>query len=469
MGRRGRNKVVKDVEIHNIAAEGRGVGHDSNGRVLMVDYAVPGDVVHAFLYKNKKDFGIGNINTLVKPSDMRVPSFCAHFQQCGGCRWQHVSYEDQLKFKQQIVGDAFSRIGKFDFPEIRNIIGSAEQRYYRNKLEFSFSSNRWLSREEIASEKEFDKEHALGFHVPRNFDKIVDVEECFLQDDFSNKIRNKVRQLSLDKKLSFYNIRKNEGLMRNLIVRNSSIGQWMVVVCFGADDNEAIEDLMAALQSEFPEIDSLQYVVNLKGNDTIGDQEVILYSGKDHIVEEINGIKFSIGAKSFFQTNSKQCRVLYDTVVDLAEIKTDHTVYDLFTGTGSIANYIAASAGKVVGIDIVEEAIADAKENAKLNGFSNLHFIAGKVEELFTQQLVKEHGMADVIILDPPRAGIHANVADQLLDLQAKKIVYVSCNPATQARDISLLAEKYKVSVVQPVDMFPHTYHVENVVLLELV
>jgi len=366
------------------------------------------------------------------------------------------------------VKDAFERIGKIEIPAIEPIIRAVETKHYRNKLEYTFSNNRWLSKAQIASGQDYDKNRALGFHVPRFFDKIVDIDTCHLQDNLTNSIKNKLREFAIDNDLGFYDLRKNEGFLRNLIIRNTTLDQWMVTVAFGQNQAQDVENVMAYLASSFPEITSLNYVINTKGNDTILDQEIINYAGQPYIKEQIGDAQFIISPKSFFQTNSKQCKVLYNKVIELAQLTSNDVVYDLFTGTGSIANYIAKSCKKVIGVEIVAQAIEDAKENAALNYNKNTVFVAGKVEDLFTYELLDQHGKPDVVIVDPPRAGMHEKVIKQLLTLACKKIIYVSCNPATQARDIALLSQAYKVDHLQPIDLFPHTFHVENIASLTL-
>lgn len=456
------------MAINRVVAEGKGLGRDESGKVIFVDQALPGDVVDAFVYKSKKDVGIARIEHLVKASPLRIEPFCAHFSICGGCCWQHATYENQLQFKHQIVKEAFERIAKVPYPEIPKVLGSEKTKDYRNKLEFTFSNNRWLSNEQINSGEEFDKNHALGFHVPRFFDKIVDIEKCYLQDDLSNQIRNQLREFAINHHLSFFDIRNQNGFLRNLIIRNSTLGEWMVIVCFFKNKQSEIDLVMNFLKESFPLITSLNYVVNEKGNDSIHDQDVIVFSGKDHISEQLDHCTFKIGPKSFFQTNTCQAEVLYRQTEDFAELNGNEVVYDLFTGTGSIANYLARKAKKVVGVEIIPEAIEDAKENARLNQNENCVFFSGKVEDLFSNDLLNQNGKPDVVILDPPRAGIHKNVVSQLLTLETKRIVYVSCNPATQARDVSMLSEKYDVTKIQPVDLFPHTYHIENIAQLTL-
>jgi len=464
--RRSRTRVIDHITIEKVASEGKGLARTEDGKVIFVDYALPGDEVKAFVYKSKKDVGIARIEELLKPSELRQDPFCEHFQTCGGCRWQHVSYADQLKFKHENVVEAFERIAKVPFPEVPAVIGSDATQYYRNKLEFTFSNNAWLTKEQIESGEEFDKEHALGFHVPNFFDKIVDINHCYLQGEPSNEIRNAIRTYAIKNKLTFFDLRNQHGLLRNLIIRTTTLGEIMVILCVFEPKIEEIEQLLMFLGQKFPRITSLNYVVNEKKNDSIFDQEVILFEGKDHIVEELDHCQFKIGPKSFFQTNSEQAKVLYQITADFAELTGNEIVYDLFTGTGTIANYVAKDAKKVVGVELIPEAIIDANENSKLNKNENCVFFAGKVEDLFSDELLNEHGKPDVVILDPPRAGIHKNVVEQLLKLGTERIVYVSCNPATQARDVALLNEQYEITKIQPVDLFPHTYHIENVIQL---
>jgi len=464
--RRRRTRIVEHLPIEKIAAEGKGLGRDENGKIIFVDYALPGDVVNAFVYKTKKDVGIARINGLQEASPLRIEPFCEHFGVCGGCKWQHASYEDQLQFKHSIVKEAFERIGKVAFPDLPPVLGSPKTREYRNKLEFTFSNNQWLTAAQIESGEDFDKEHALGFHVPKFFDKIVDIEHCYLQEEPSNAIRLAVKEFAVAQGYEFFDLRKMEGFLRNLIIRNSSLGELMVILCVFEPRMQQIEEIMKFLHENFPQITSLNYIINEKLNDSIFDQDVICYAGKDHLLEQLNHCKFKIGPKSFFQTNSYQAGNLYDITLEFTELTGNEVVYDLFTGTGSIANYIAKRAKHVVGVELIPEAIEDAKENAILNENDNCAFVAGKVEDLFTPELLKQHGKPDVVILDPPRAGIHKHVVEQLLRLGTERIVYVSCNPATQARDVALLNHEYKITKIQPVDLFPHTHHIENVIQL---
>lgn len=470
MGRRRRTKTrrINNLSIEKIASEGKGLARDEEGKVIFVDYGIPGDVVDAFVYKSKKDVGIARIEKVIQPSALRVEPFCSHFQVCGGCRWQHVSYDTQLEFKHQTIQEAFDRIAKVSMPDIPAVLGGQNSQYYRNKLEYSFSNSRWLTREQIDSGHDYDKEHALGFHVPNFFDKIVDIDHCYLQKEPSNAIRLALREFAIDQDLSFYDHRKKEGFMRNVIVRTSALGEVMVIVVFGYENAALRERTLNFLRAEFPQITSLNYMINEKLNDSLHDIEAIHYSGKEFLDEKLGHCHFKIGPKSFFQTNTEQAKVLYDVTEEFAELTGKQIVYDLFTGTGTIANYVATKAAQVVGIEIIPEAIVDAEANARLNGNDNCVFFAGKVEDLFSDQLIEEHGAPDVIILDPPRAGIHQNVVDQLIKLKCPTIVYVSCNPATQARDVSLLSDWYEVTKIQPVDLFPQTFHCENVIQLKL-
>lgn len=468
MGRRRRKtRTVENLTIESIANEGKGLARDEDGKVIFVDYAIPGDVVDAFVYKSKKDVGIGTIDNLKQASELRIEPFCDHFFTCGGCRWQHVSYEQQLQFKHKMVAESFERIAKVPIPKIPPVVGSEKTTYYRNKLEYTFSNNRWLTKEQIQSGEEYDKNHALGFHVPRFFDKIVDIQHCYLQEEPSNAMRNSLREFAIEQGYTFFDIRNKTGFLRNVIFRNTKYGQWMVIVVFYENKATQIKAVMEHLKTQFPQINSLQYVVNEKANEIILDQDIICFAGKDHIIEELDGVQFKIGPKSFFQTNSYQAEQLYRLTEQFAELSGKEIVYDLFSGTGTIANYIAPKAKHVVGVEIVPEAIEDAKENAKLNNNSNCTFFAGKVEDLFTDELLQQHGKPDVVILDPPRAGIHKDVVSQLLQLGTETIVYVSCNPATQARDVALLSDLYEVTKIQPVDLFPHTFHIENVIQLK--
>jgi len=466
--RRRENPILERVTIEDVAAEGKAIAR-VNDKVVFVTYGVPGDIVDIQVIRKRKSFMEGYITKYHELSKLRVEPVCKHFGTCGGCKWQNLPYAEQLKFKQKQVTDQLTRIGKIDLPEINPILGSPQTEFYRNKLEFTFSNSRWLTREEVESRLELKVTPALGFHIPGMFDKILDLDECHLQPEPSNSIRNEVKRFALEQNMSFYNIRNREGLLRNIIIRNTSTGDLMVIVVFYENDSENIAKLMEHLKTAFPQITSLMYVINPKVNDTIGDLDIMLYAGKDHMVENMDGILFKIGPKSFFQTNTQQALTLYRITKEFAGLTGNELVCDLYTGTGTIANFVAKDCKKVVGIEYVPEAIEDAWVNAKLNNATNTAFYAGDIKDLLTVPFFEENGYPEIVILDPPRAGIHQDVADALLNAEPRRIVYVSCNPATQARDLNLLSVKYKVLKVQPVDMFPHTHHVENVVLLERV
>jgi len=470
--------IIPNLRIIDIAEEGKGVGK-ADELVVFVDKAVPGDVVDVRVVKKKKNFAEAVIESLHEKSELRTDPFCQHFGTCGGCKWQHMSYDAQLTFKHKNVEAALQRLAKIDTSTMEPILGSAENKYYRNKLEYTFSNKRWLNKqdmpaaesalengEETSAEKAELEMNALGFHVPLRFDKILDIENCYLQAEPSNTLRNTVRSYALENGMSFYDLRNHEGSLRNLIIRTSSTGEVMVVVVFAYVEQEQADGLMEHLKANFPEITSLLYIMNQKKNDTIFDQEVITYAGRDHIFEEMNGLKFKIGAKSFYQTNSMQAHELYKITKEFAGFSGDELVYDLYTGAGTIANFVASSVKQVIGVEYVPTAIEDAKFNSALNGIDNTVFYAGDMKDILTTQFIAEHGKPDVVITDPPRAGMHADVVARLLEMEAEKIVYVSCNAATQARDLALLKEKYEVVRIKPVDMFPHTQHVENVVLL---
>ena len=466
MSRKMKNKVVTNLTIERIATEGKCVGHHE-GKVVFVQGVAPGDVVDVRITRGKSSFMEGEAIKFHEYSKDRIDPFCSHFGTCGGCKWQHINYDLQKTYKRQQVVDQFTRIGKVEIPEVMPIVGSANTRYYRNKLDFTFSNNRWLTREEIDSGAEFER-NALGFHIPKMFDKIVDIEHCYLQGDISNDVRNELRAFALSNSLSFYDIRNQVGLLRNLIIRTTSTGESMVMVQFGGDNQEEIDLVMNFLCEKFPQITALLYIINLKKNETFNDLEVVTFAGKDYIEEEMEGLKFRIGPKSFYQTNSDQAYELYKVTRDFAGLKGDEVVYDLYTGTGTIANFVAKQTKQVIGIEYVEAAIVDAKLNSQVNGINNTLFYAGDMKDMLNDEFIAAHAKPDVIITDPPRAGMHDDVVNMLLKLAAPKIVYVSCNPATQARDVALLSEKYSVDKIQPVDMFPQTYHVENVVLLTL-
>lgn len=458
--------VVENFEITGVAAEGKSLGR-WNDLVVFVPYGAPGDIIDLKITRKKHSFAEGSIARMVKPSEMRVEPFCEHFGLCGGCKWQHLPYEFQLQCKQQQVVDALERIAKVEIPEINPILGSAQTQRYRNKLEFTFSNKNWLTREQLESGEEFDRD-ALGFHIPGSFDKVLNINKCWLQDSISDDIRLFVRNYAKEKGYSFYDIRNNEGFMRMIMVRVASTGEIMLVVVFSEPNQSAIDDVMGAIKEKFPQITSLMYVVNLKVNDNIADQEIILFSGRDYIEEEMEGLKFRVGPKSFYQTNSKQAYELYKVARRMAKLTGNELVYDLYTGTGTIANFVSRQARKVIGIEYVPEAIEDAKLNSRVNGIENTLFYAGDMKDVLTDAFVAEHGRPEVMIVDPPRAGMHEDVVNVILNAEPDRIVYVSCNPATQARDLAMLDVKYRVVEIQPVDMFPHTHHVENVVGLEL-
>ncbi len=468
MGRKRKElPLLEGVEITGVAAEGKSIAR-VNDMVVFIPYGAPGDIADIKIDKKKHSYAEGHIVNLVKPSDLRQEPFCQHFGVCGGCKWQHLPYEEQLHYKQQQVKDAMERIAKVPIPEINPILGSANTQFYRNKLEFTFSNKSWLTFEEMQSGQDFPDRNALGFHIPGAFDKVLDIKKCWLQNDISNQIRLFIRNYALSKSYTFYDLKAQIGLMRTIMIRTASTGDIMLVVVFGENDKDKINDVMNAIGEKFPQITSLLYVVNLKVNDTIGDQDIITYKGSDYIEEEMEGLKFRVGAKSFYQTNSAQAYELYKVARRMANLTGNEMVYDLYTGTGTIANFIARQAQKVVGIEYVEDAIADAKLNSRVNGIDNTLFYAGDMKDVLTEEFVHEHGKPDVIIVDPPRAGMHEDVVNVILASEPKRIVYVSCNPATQARDLALLDKKYTVTEIQPVDMFPHTHHVENVVGLTL-
>ena len=458
--------TLENITITDVAAEGKAIAK-VDGMAVFVPFAVPGDVVDIQLTRKKKSYAEGRAVRFEKYSDIRATPFCEHFGVCGGCKWQNLPYEEQLRFKHKQVMDNLERIGKVELPTANYIMGAPQTTFYRNKLEFTFSNKRWLTEEEINSNKEFDNMNSLGFHIPGMFDKVLDINKCWLQDDISNQIRNSVRTYCNQHGYTFFDIRKQEGMMRTLMIRNTSIGELMVIVVFFEDDTDKRNQLMQHIADTFPQITSLLYVINQKGNDTITDQEIITYKGADAIYEEMEGLKFKIGPKSFYQTNSEQAYHLYEVARNFANLSGNELVYDLYTGTGTIANFVARNAKKVIGIEYIEEAIDDAKENSQYNNIANTLFYAGDMKDILNQEFINEHGRPDVIITDPPRAGMHDDVINTILFAEPQRIVYVSCNPATQARDINLLDAKYKVTKIQPVDMFPHTHHVENVLLLE--
>jgi 23S rRNA (uracil1939-C5)-methyltransferase len=467
MGRGRKDKPFIDgVLITDIGAEGKAIGR-VNDLVVFTTHVIPGDVVDIQVTKKRTKFMEARVIRVVTESPDRVPAFCEHFEVCGGCKWQFLPYEKQLFYKQKQVVDQLQRIGRIELPEITPILGSKNTTYYRNKLEFGFSNKRWLTTEEIGTEGDDLNKNALGFHIPGLFDKIININKCWLQGDPSNQIRNFIKNYADENGLEFFDRRIQSGLLRNIIVRSSTTRDLMLIVCFFREEKENREKLLDAISAEFPQITSLMYVINGKGNDTIHDQEIMVYKGNDHILEEMEGLKFKIGPKSFYQTNSEQAYELYKVTREFAGLKGSEVVYDLYTGTGTIANFIARNVLKVVGIEYVPDAIEDAHINSVLNGIGNTRFFAGDMKKILTSDFIAQNGRPDVIITDPPRAGMDEEVVKTILEAAPEKVVYVSCNPATQARDLALINEMYQVTRIQPVDMFPHTHHVENVVLLE--
>ena len=466
MSRKRIDLLLEAVTIEAVAAEGKALAH-VDGMVVFVDFAVPGDVVDIQVFKKKKNYMEGFIKRMIKPSERRLEPFCPHFGVCGGCRWQPLPYEMQLAAKRQQVEDQLVRIGHLQVPEIRPTLPSRKIQYYRNKLEFSASCQRWLLQEENPEALTPQDRLGLGFHVSKFFDKVLDIQDCHLQPEPSNAIRMFIKQFCLEGGYEFYNLRENHGFLRNLFIRTNEKGDVMLVICFGREEEAKRKALLDALIARFPAITSLWYIINAKLNDSIGDQSPILYYGEDAIYEEMEGLRFKIGPKSFYQTNSDQAYRLYSVARDFAALSGNEVVYDLYTGTGTIAQFVSRQAARVVGIEYVPEAIADAQVNARNNGITNCTFFAGDMKDVLTEAFIQEHGRPDVVILDPPRAGIHPDVAEVILKAAPQRIVYVSCNPASQARDLAILCRDYRIIAVQPVDMFPHTMHVENVVALE--
>ena len=467
MARKKENKVFENIEITDAGAKGKAIGFAADGKVIFINNAVPGDICSVQITKKRKSYYEGKAISFSNLSNKRVQAKCEFFGTCGGCKWQYMGYEHQLFYKQKEVENNLKRIGKIELPNISPILGAKEQYYYRNKMEFSFSDSKWLTLDQIKSDEIIKNRNALGFHIPGMWDKILDIDSCHLQRDPSNNIRNFVKNKAEELKLTFYNNRKQEGFLRTLMIRTSTTGDLMVLVQFFHEDKVNLELLLEAIGNEFSEITSLLYVINSKGNDTLYDQDVICFKGEDHIFEEMEGLRFKINAKSFYQTNSEQAYELYKITRDFAELTGNEIVFDLYTGTGTIAQFISKKAKKVIGIESVPDAIDAAKENAKLNNIKNTAFYVGDMKKVFNDQFIDQHGIPDVIITDPPRDGMHKDVVEQLLKISANKIVYVSCNSATQARDLAILDEDYKVTKTQAVDMFPQTFHVENVVLLE--
>jgi 23S rRNA (uracil1939-C5)-methyltransferase len=467
MRKKNRRQTFEQVEVIDAGAKGKSVGKAPDGRVIFLSNAVPGDVVDVMTTKKRKAYFEGMATHFHSLSPKRTTPECEHFGVCGGCKWQNMAYEHQLSFKQREVENNLRRIGHLELPETTPILGSKKQYFYRNKMEFSFSNSRWLTQEEINSDTDIEDRNALGFHIPGMWDKILDIKKCHLQQDPSNAIRLETKNFAQKNGLSFFDPRKQEGLLRTLMIRTASTGEIMVLIQFYEDNLEQRELLLNHLKERFPEITALLYVINSKQNDTIYDQEVICFSGRDHIVEEMEGLQFKINAKSFYQTNSEQAYELYKVARDFANLSGNEVVYDLYTGTGTIAQFVAKKAKKVIGVESVPEAIEDAIANAEHNNIGNVEFFVGDMKNVFNQSFIALHGKPDIIITDPPRDGMHKDVVEQLIQVAPGKIVYVSCNSATQARDLALMKEMYQVTKVQPVDMFPQTHHVENVVLLE--
>jgi 23S rRNA (uracil1939-C5)-methyltransferase len=466
MSRKRVDLLLENIRIEAVAAEGKALAH-VDGMVVFVDFAVPGDVVDIQVRKKKKNYMEGHIVRIVSPSPDRLPAFCPHFGICGGCRWQPLPYPMQLAAKRQQVEDQLVRIGHLEVPEIQPTLASDATEYYRNKLEYSASARRWVLDGEDPEAIPPEDRPGLGFHVGKFFDKVLDIKECHLQREPSNAIRLFIKDFCIRNGYSFYNICENHGFLRNIFIRTAEDGQVMLILCMGQDDKARRDALLEAISTRFPEITSFYYVVNTKLNDSITDQEPVLYKGQDAIYESMEGLSFKIGPKSFYQTNSRQAEKLYGVAREFAQLKGDEVVYDLYTGTGTIAQFVSRRCKKVIGIEYVPEAIEDAKDNARRNGIDNCTFFAGDMKDVLTAGFIAEHGQPDVIILDPPRAGIHPDVAKVILDAEPRRIVYVSCNPASQARDLAILNKKYRITAVQPVDMFPHTMHVENVCSLE--
>lgn len=464
MGRNKQKPLYEGIKIEDIGSEGKAIARTGE-MIVFTTYAIPGDIVDLQVIKKRKKYAEAKITKFHKYSDERAEVFCEHFGICGGCKWQILPYERQLFYKEKQVKDQLQRIGKIELPELLPILGSEKNTFYRNKLEFTFSNKRWLTVDELNSE--IKKSDALGFHVPGLFDKVININKCWLQPDPSNQIRNFIYDYAIENGLGFFDIKAKSGFLRTLIVRTTSTGEIMVILSLYHENKEVRKSLLEAIKNEFPEITSLLYVINTKGNDTITDQSIELYSGREFIIEVMEGLQFKIGPKSFYQTNSEQAYNLYKVVREFAQFKGDEVVYDLYTGTGTIANFIARQVRKVVGIEYVPEAIEDARENSLINGITRTEFYSGDIKSVLNIDFISKNGQPDIIITDPPRAGMHADVIQSMINSGARKIIYVSCNPATQARDLALLDSNYKIIKVQPVDMFPHTHHVENVVLLE--
>ncbi len=473
MRKRYKYPKFENVEIIDLAIEGKAVGKvksddpEKGDLIVFITKAVPGDIVDVQVNKKKKSFMEGYPTKYIKYSEQRVDAFCEHFGTCGGCTRQNLDYQTQLKYKQSQIENALKRIGKIELPEFNTIIPSEKSDFYRNKLEFTFSDKRWLTEDDIETRDEIKEVRALGFHIPGRFDKILDIDKCWLQSELSNEIRNFIRDFAIQQDYSFYNVLKHEGFLRNLIIRTSETDDVMILLSVAENDEEKINTILTAVKDKFPQVSSIMYVINQKKNDTILDLDIQTFSGNDHIMEQMGELKFKVGPKSFYQTNSKQAHQLYKVAEKMASLTGNEIVYDLYTGTGTIANFIAHKAKKVIGIEYVEDAIKDAKINSEINNINNTEFYAGDMRKLLTTDFINEKGKPDTIIIDPPRAGMHPDVIKTILKAGAEKIVYISCNPATQARDIQDLDQQYRITEIQPVDMFPHTYHTENIVLLE--
>lgn len=467
MSRKKKFHLFENIEVVDTAAKGKTVAKSPDGRVVFLSNAVPGDIVDIKTGRKRKSYFEGKAVKFHHLSDKRVDPVCEHFGVCGGCKWQHMNYQDQLFYKQKEVTNNLVRIGHLELPEITPIAGCEKIYFYRNKMEFSFSDSRWLTDEELKSDIEFEDRNACGFHIPGMWDKILDIHKCHLQEDPSNAIRNSVKDFAIENDITFFNPRQRTGMLRTLMIRISSTGEIMLVIQLFKEDKEKRELLLNHIAETFKEITSLQYIINEKGNDSIYDQDIILFQGRDHIFEEMEGLKFKINAKSFYQTNSTQAYQLYKIARDFADLKGDEIVYDLYTGTGTIAQFVASKAKKVIGVESVPQAIIDAKENARLNGIDNTVFYDGDMAKVFTQEFIAQNGHPDLIITDPPRDGMHQKVVMQILNILPEKVVYISCNSATQARDLALMKEDYVIEKSQAVDMFPQTHHVENVVLLK--
>ena len=458
--------LIEKIRITDIGARGKAIARIDNF-VTFVSNGLPGDIVDLQITRRKKSFQEGKVVRFHERSELRTEPFCKHFGHCGGCRWQDLKYTEQLHYKQQEVTENLKRISQLELPDVNTIKASVCERYYRNKLEFSFSNRRWLTPEEIVSGEELSDRNGLGFHLPGLFDKVIDLHECHLQPVLSNSIRHEIRDYAREHRLGFYDLKKGGGLLRTLVIRNTLKGEWMVLLVFFEKDEVQMERLLNHIQNRFPEITSLMYCINRKANDSLFDQEILVHAGRDHIIEELEDLQFKIGPKSFFQTNTSQALELYRKVREMAGLSGREVVYDLYSGTGTISMFLSRQAGKVVGIEYIEEAIQDARLNAKLNHIDNVHFFCGDIKDVLTKEFISEHGHPDVLITDPPRAGMHPDVVNVVLSVAPARIVYVSCHPSTQARDMHILGEQYRVLEIQPLDMFPQTYHVENIVLME--